>query len=426
MRLHGHRSIRSWLALTAGAVATASTLALLGSATAFAQTPPPDEVIFAPGTNHTAEEGTGNVDAGEVAQFVDGGALATCTPTDYSADINWGDTTDHSAGTVTCQIQTDPELGSVAVYTVTGSHTYKDSGKFSITVTVTEPDATQTSNSDDPDTATISDANITSTSATLITGGGEGATVEGATVNASAFFFDSNTSFVDANGTVDPGLTATINWGDGSTSAATSISWPDCGECGNVVVRGTHVYDANIPATKPYSVTITLHDDGGKSATSAAAETPAISDGALTAGADKSLTATATKAFTATVGSFTDASGAQAAAVDFAATIDWGDNVTSAGTVTKTASGAFSVSGSHTYASAGSKSISATVTDEEGSTVTLRATATVGAAPIVLPATGQPHQPMQPAVPVIPLALLILGLVSLAGAFGRTLTTRLR
>ncbi|TME21175.1 MAG: hypothetical protein E6I68_11800 [Chloroflexi bacterium] len=317
-------------------------------------------------------------------------------------------------------MQTDPDLGAIAVYTVTGSHTYKDSGHFSIVVTVTEPDETHTSNSPDPDTATISDADISATSATDLRGGGQGGTTEGATVGASAFFFDSNTAFADA-GTVDPGLTATINWGDGSTSAATSIFWPDCGECGgaNVVVGGLHVYDANIPATKPYSVTITLHDDGGKSATSEAADTPAFADGALTADANKSLMATSTKAFTAVVGSFKDAAGAQAQASDFKATINWGDNTSSTGTVSQTSAGAFSVSGTHTFATTGSKSITATVADEEGQIVTLHATATVAAAPVVLPATGQPQRPGSSGWPLLPIALMMLGLAAISAAIVR-------
>src|SRR5438445_9244180 len=112
MRTLGHhRSIRTWLALTATSAAAASGLAVLGSTTAFAQTPPPDTVFFAPGTPHTAVEGPNNVDSWQVAEFVDTGALATCTP----ADINWGDTTQPSAGTITCALQTDPDLGSIAV-----------------------------------------------------------------------------------------------------------------------------------------------------------------------------------------------------------------------------------------------------------------------------------------------------------------------
>ena len=47
-RLGRRRSIRSWLALTATSAVTASGLAILGSATAFAQSPPPDQIFFAP------------------------------------------------------------------------------------------------------------------------------------------------------------------------------------------------------------------------------------------------------------------------------------------------------------------------------------------------------------------------------------------
>ena len=343
-------------------------------------------------------------------------------PTVYTATINWGDGTAPTDGTVSCN--TDTGLDAEYAVNAPGGHTYKDSGTYTVTLSVTDNAGTDTNDTDSGPTVdvTINDASLTASSATNLRGGGEGGTIEPATVGASAFFTDSNPVFADAE-TVDPSLKATITWGDGTTSAATSIFWPDCGECGNVEVSGSHVYDANIPATKKYSVTITLQDDGGQSATSAAGNTPAISDAALTADANKSLSATATQAFTAVAASFKDAAGAQAAAADFTASISWGDNTTSTGTVSKTASGAFSVSGSHTYASAGSKSLTITATDEEGSTVTMHATATVAAAPVVLPATGQPHQPA-PAWPVGLLALLLLGLVAMAGGVARVVLKR--
>jgi hypothetical protein len=119
------------------------------------------------------------------------------------------------------------------------------------------------------------------------------------------------------------------------------------------------------------------------------------------------------------VASFTDAAGAQAKVADFTAAINWGDGTSSAGTLTQTAAGAFDVSGTHTYTTAGTKALTIAVTDEEGQTLSLTATATVAAAPIVLPATGQP-QPTQPGLPLIPAALLILGVASLA-VVGRVL-----
>ena len=42
---------------------------------------------------------------------------------------------------------------------------------------------------------------------------------------------------------------------------------------------------------------------------------------------------------------------------DFAASIDWGDTVTTAGTIVASEGGGFDVTGSHTYAHAGSKAI---------------------------------------------------------------------
>jgi hypothetical protein len=377
----------------------------------------PDEPVIAP---ENATVG-GFTDPDNIGPSISTRQAAICgDPTAYTATIDWGDGTPPTDGAVSCN--TDTTLDAQYAVSSPGGHTYKDSGTFTVTLSVTDNAGNDTGDTDSGATVnvTINDASLTATSATNVRGG-EG-NVEPATVTASAFFSDSNPVFANAE-TVDPGLTATINWGDGTTSAATSISWPDCGECGNVEVRGSHVYDANIPATKKYSVTITLKDDGGNSATSEAGDTPAISDAALTADTNKSLSATATQAFTAVVASFKDAAGAQAAAADFTASINWGDNSSSSGTLTKTASGAFSVSGSHTYSSAGSKSLTITATDEEGSTVTMHATATVAAAPIVLPATGQPHQPAS-AWPVALLALLLLGLVAMAGGVARVLLKR--
>jgi hypothetical protein len=229
--------------------------------------------------------------------------------------------------------------------------------------------------------------------------------VEGKSITVTVDFADFN------NGSgIDAGITGSIDWGDGTAAQAVAPTAPSSCEC-TFQISASHVYDAAIPATAVYHITVKATDDGGSTAQADFGAT--ISDGKLTADANKALTAVATTAFTSVVGSFKDEAGAQAAVGDFAATINWGDNATSAGTLTKTADGAFSVSGTHTYASAGSKSITATVTDQEGSTVTLHATATVAAAPVVLPATGQPH-PTQPATPFVPLALLILGLASFA------------
>jgi hypothetical protein len=204
-------------------------------------------------------------------------------------------------------------------------------------------------------------------------------------------------------------LTAAIDWGDGSTSAGV-VSFDDCSSCEvNVLVTGSHVYDARDDG---YQVKVILNDDGGETVSQISDGTVKIADAALTAGDKLTLSESATKAFTATVGSFTDAAGSQAKAADFTAKINWGDGTTSNGTVSQTAAGKFSVSGSHTYASVGEKTVTVNVADEEGATLTFTATVSV----CCLPVTGRP-QPSPPAWPAM--LLTMLGGLFLAGSFVR-------
>jgi hypothetical protein len=398
------RSLRASLAYVGMAAATASALVVLQGGPAFAA----DAITVTPdsGTPTTVQEGdsTGNL---LVATFTDTGNApdeVNCAE-HYVATINWGDGSS-STGTVTCEISTGELTFPTGIFDVTGSHTYADSATAAISVSVVDNSESAESSGAavNTDTATVTDATLGKDGDNSARG--SFAAVEGKSLKVAVDFFDDRNS----GSAHDASITGTIDWGDGSavqTVPATAAS--DICDCGSndAEISASHVYgDAAV-----YHITVTAKDDGGSTAT--ASYSANISDGKLTADANKSLAATAGAAFTSVLGSFTDEAGAQAAAGDFAAMINWGDGSLYSGTVSKTASGAFSVSGTHTYASAGSKSITATVTDEEGSTVTLHATATVGAAPAVLPATGQPH-PTQPAVPVIPLALLVLCLASLA------------
>jgi len=404
------RSIRASLAYVGMAAATASALVVLQSGVAFAA----GAITVAAGSDTaiTVLEGD-STGSKNVATFTDSGnapitaaprSIITCdgaAQARYTATIDWsGDGKDTGPGTVTC-------TETAGTWAVWGAHTYKDSGTFHINVTVSdkseEPSASGTAMN--TATATVSDADVFAN--TDNSNDGFYSAVEGKSITVTVGFVDDR-AFAEGT-TRDASITGTVDWGDGTALQSVPATTPasNC-EC-NVEISASHVYDA---AAAAYHITVTAKDDGGSSGTASFAAR-IFSDGKLTADANKSLTATAGAAFTSVLGSFTDEAGAQAAAGDFAAMISWGDGSVYSGTVSKTASGAFSVSGTHTYASAGSKSITATVTDEEGSTVTLHATATVGAAPIVLPATGQP-QPTQPAFPVIPLALLILSLVSLA------------
>jgi hypothetical protein len=421
MGFPGYRgSIRASLAYVGMAAATASALVVLQSSLAVAVSAP-DAITVGPasGTAFTVLEGNSALRK-LVGTFTDTGRPAggDCNTEGYVATINWGDGSSID-GAVSCEVN---DAGAASgTFDVIGSHTWTDSGSYNITVSVVDNSESAESSGAavKTDAATVTDASLFWDNDNSDNNGGY-VSVEGKSVTVAVDFFDANNAFPNEGAARDPGTSGTIDWGDGSALQTVKATAPQafC-ECSrDFEITASHVYDAAIPGGATQHITVTGIDDGGSTAT--ATFTADIADGALTAGGNLSLGATATQAFNSVVGTFTDEAGAQAAAADFAATINWGDNSSSTGTVTKTGTGAFGVSGMHAYASAGSKSITATVTDQEGNTVTLKATAAVVAAPVapvVLPATGQPTQPT---APLILLALLIVGLVSLV-AGGRIL-----
>jgi len=394
------RRVLTYLSITAAA---ASSVLVLGTRLAAASS---SEITVTDGTSFTAQEGATAADK-VVANFTDTGPLITRPSTEsivtltcsqladltYDTSISWGDGSS-TAGTVSCT-----EGG----FEVTGSHRYADSGTFQIDVTVTDNDDGQTATGTDTATATVTDATIQGIAPDNQT------SVEGATSKIHVQFEDGRGGLV-----VDEGLTATIDWGDGTTSAG-SVMACDCQ--GNIAVSGSHAYDATKPDSEGYTVTVTLTDDGGQSAVDSFTVT--VADAELS-GSGQAFTATAGASSSPVVASFTDKAGAQAAAADFTAAIKWGDGSTSAGTISKTDSG-FEVSGTHTYASAGNQTLSITVTDEEGQIVRMAAAATVGAAPAVLPQTGQPRLPVTPSIPWSGITLVLL---ALAGGTAGLVTRR--
>ncbi len=80
----------------------------------------------------------------------------------------------------------------------------------------------------------------------------------------------------------------------------------------------------------------------------------------ITASGGSSLTGTAGSPLSATVASVSDPNSSDAAS-DLSATINWGDGSSSPGTITG-GNGSFNVAGSHTYAQAGSYTVTVTVT----------------------------------------------------------------
>ncbi len=116
---------------------------------------------------------------------------------------------------------------------------------------------------------------------------------------------------------------ATIAWGDGSTSTGTVT-----GSAGSFSVSGTHTYAEE--GTEQITVTITDADNPANSA--AAQSSAAVADAALTA--SPACSETFSRSYSGLTTTFTDAASPSGTLSDFSAGINWGDGTSTAGTIT--------------------------------------------------------------------------------------------
>jgi hypothetical protein len=272
----------------------------------------------------TATEGDGN--SHNVATFNDGNTSDTASA--FTANIDWGDGTT-TPGTIS---------GASGSFTVNGVHAYADEGAEAPTVIVTR--------TADLETATITGDTTVGESDTL-------------SLTANNISADPGKQF---NGTVATGTTsytanllsdfvAVIDWGDGNTTAGTIAG--NVGT-GSFSVLGSHTYTAGGQDT----LKVTVSDDAPGTATKTGTSTATVNF----AGQMALTTATESVALpnSTPVATFSDSNGGDTAA-SFTAAINWGDGVTSAGTVSGGA-GTFTVSGGHTYADEGNDQASVTLT----------------------------------------------------------------
>jgi hypothetical protein len=152
---------------------------------------------------------------------------------------------------------------------------------------------------------------------------------------------------------------ATIDWGDSSNSPGT-VTGPLGGP---FTVSGSHTYIEE----GSYPVKVTITDNVNSSNTTIATSTAAVADAALTASC--ATPTVSTSSFSGSVATFTDAN-PFGPVTDFTATISWGDLSSSPGVVSGPTGGPFTVSGSHTYATLGSHTITVSIVDDGGSTAT--------------------------------------------------------
>lgn len=304
------------------------------TATATANVAPPGLVFTAPTV--TATEGMSF--SGPVATFIDQDTNGSASV--YTTTIDWGD------GTTTSGTLSE---GFVSPFTLSGTHTYAAAGTKPITVTVNDTDgATGTEHVNATVVSSLSGSGVTFTP------------------TETTIFSGTVASFTDANSNHTIGdYSATIDWGDGTTSPGTVTHDPS----GGYDVTGSHTYGDD----GSDNVSVAVSDPGSTITVLSTAQVADIDTLSATA---SPVTANEGVQFSGQVGIFTDTL-FSAAASDFAATIDWGDGVTAAGTVTKQ-SGVFTISGTHTYTDFGSFAIDATVRDVGGTaTATVQPTANV-------------------------------------------------
>ncbi len=305
--------------------------------------------LTAQGTRVAATEGMAF--AGLVATFTDADPYGTAG--EYTATITWGDG-QSSVGTVTA----DPSVAGQ--FDVTGSNTYADEGVFPVTVLITDG-----SSATAVGLAIVADAPLKVTAAAV--SATEGTAFSGLVA-----------TFADANpGAAAGDFTATIAWGDGYTSPGTIGADPN----GGFDVRGSNTYA--VGGTD--SVRVAVVDAGGSTGTDTGKATvfdpPPVVTGRVFSGPVEGA------AFIGVVASFVDPVPGGTAS-NYAATIDWGDGQTSLGALIAipVVAGGFNVSGTHTYAEAGSYSVIVTIMDVGGASASAASTAVVADAPLT--ATG--------------------------------------
>lgn len=262
-------------------------------------------VLSTPNTTLTASEGAAF--SGNVALLTVPGSNDPAA--EYSAVIDWGDGTT-SAGTVT---------GESGNYTVAGEHIYAEEGAYTITLVASEASSTPPTSASatlvmdvaDSDAFVVSDIPISAT---------EGVKFSGPVA-----------TFADPGypGQVVGDFTASIKWGDGTTSAATAT-----GGNGEFTINGSHTYADE----GTYAVTVALSDKAPGTAVATVTTTATVADGdTLAAAPGMVVAATEGIAFYGPVATFTNGGGNNLP-IDFNSSIDWGDGTTTAGWVSEGAS----------------------------------------------------------------------------------------
>lgn len=291
-------------------------------------------------------------------------------------DINWGD------GTPDSIVNGAPLTASG----LSALHTYGDEGTYQLKFTVTDLTTNQAASY----TINIS----VSDPAVIPTGGFAVNGVEGADsgIQTVATFTDPGgaepNSFV--GGSINDHYQASINWGDGSSPSSGTITYagaPDS-TTGIFTVQGDHTYGEE----GTYTITVTIDHDTAPPAV--ALSTADVSDPSVIATGTVISAISCLPLTGVPIATFTDPGGAEPNSFDptgtinnhyAIASINWGDGTpldTTTGTLSYGGSpdsktDPFTVSGSHTYMSVGTYTVTVVIDHEESTPTIVTSTITV-------------------------------------------------
>jgi hypothetical protein len=279
------------------------------------------------------------------------------TPDDFTISINWGDgsstPTFLSNATNPGLIQTDSAAGGPSGepgFMVANilHHIYTEEGNYTVTVNIYD---NLTGLTQVRDGVEVSDAFLELTGSTPGLEGAKGLTFGGAGIAT----FKDGITFTNTSSTASD-FTAKIDWGDGTSAAPGTVTvdaepdpqHPGGFIPGSFIVNGpVHTYNnAGV-----FIATVTINDVGGAPTVYAFTHVTvglSAQQGSLPSGIEG----------TAISGPLATIADGNPGATSFTATINWGDNTASAGTVVGN-----TVNGAHTYTEEGSYTPTVTITD---------------------------------------------------------------
>ena len=274
-------------------------------------------------------------------------ANSAALPADFIATVNWGDGST-SNGVV---------VGRDGLFSVTGMHTFNTAGAYSVGVTVQDNAGT-----------------VVSWDSTLYIGsqpaGDDVLLAQDPTITptAGSGFSGSVGLFTDSSGNTNPAIySASIDWGDGSSNTAGTVT--GSGGLSGFSVSGSHTYTA----AGSYTVQVTITDGTDYfyiTSTAIVADTPLS-----LAGTSAPTGVASGTSFTHQVATFTSAN-SYLTVGQTSGIIAWGDGQSSGATM-GTSGSTFTVTGTHTYEQGGTYTATITMSDTGGSSVTATVSVTV-------------------------------------------------